>query len=149
MTRKLLVLAAVAVLPACSGIVPRIDTPLLRQDPAGPARPFAAADTPSLSEAEPVETGLASWYGGRHHGKKTASGEAFDMNALSAAHPSLPLGSTVLVTNLASGRSVRVRINDRFPGRPGVVIDLSSRAAAAIGIAELGRAPVALIPIDS
>ena len=148
MTRKLLVLAAVAVLPACTGLVPRIDTPLLRQDPAG-QRPFAAADTPSLTEAEPVETGLASWYGDRHHGRKTASGEAFDMHALSAAHPTLPLGSTVLVTNLASGRSVRVRINDRFPGRPGVVIDLSSRAAAAIGIAELGRAPVALIPIDS
>jgi rare lipoprotein A len=79
------------------------------------------------------ETGAASWYGQAHHGKKTASGESFDMYALTAAHRSLPLGTRVRVTNVANGRAVEVRINDRGPAIPGRIIDLSYGAARALG----------------
>ena len=66
-----------------------------------------------------VERGFASWYGPRFHGRLTANGERFDSRALTAAHPSLPLGTEVIVKNLETGRSVTLRVNDRFPGRPG------------------------------
>ena len=79
------------------------------------------------------QTGKASWYGDAHHGRKTASGETFDMNALTAAHRTLPLGTRVLVTNLANGRSVDVRINDRGPVVSDRIIDLSFAAARALG----------------
>jgi len=80
-----------------------------------------------------VQTGAASWYGQAHHGKKTASGEAFDMYALTAAHRSLPLGTRIRVTNVANGRAIDVRINDRGPAIPGRIIDLSYGAARALG----------------
>jgi rare lipoprotein A len=80
-----------------------------------------------------IETGKASWYGRFHHGKATASGERFDMNAMTAAHRTLPLGTHVRVTNLANGRSVDVRINDRGPAVADRVIDLSYAAARALG----------------
>ncbi len=79
------------------------------------------------------QTGKASWYGRRHHGRLTASGETYNMNALTAAHPTLPLGTRVLVTNLSNGRSVRVRINDRGPIIRGRIIDLSYGAARELG----------------
>ena len=91
-----------------------------------------------------AEEGLASWYGGRFQGRLTASGELFDTRQLTAAHKSLPFGTLVLVTNLENGRSVTVRINDRGPFVPGRVIDLSLAAAAAIGLAGRGVAPVRL-----
>ena len=94
------------------------------------------------------EIGLASWYGRPYHGRKTASGEIFDRNALTAAHASLPLGTNVEVTNLATGRSVTLRINDRFPGRPGYVIDVSQAAAARLGFEREGRARVSLKPVE-
>jgi rare lipoprotein A len=90
------------------------------------------------------ETGLASWYGGKFQGRRTASGEIFDTRLLTAAHRSLPFGARVLVTNLANGRSVTVRINDRGPFVAGRVIDLSLAAARAIGLAGRGLAPVRL-----
>jgi len=91
-----------------------------------------------------AEEGLASWYGGKFQGRRTASGELFDTRQLTAAHKSLPFGTLVLVTNLENGRSVTVRINDRGPFVPGRVIDLSLAAAAAIGLAGRGVAPVRL-----
>ena len=78
-----------------------------------------------------LETGIASWYGGRFHGRKTASGEAFDMHALTAAHPKLPFGSWVRVRNLLNGRSVDVRINDRGPYIKQRVIDRSKERGLA------------------
>jgi|UPI00039ED89E rare lipoprotein A (peptidoglycan hydrolase) len=75
------------------------------------------------------ETGMASWYGKRFHGGPTASGEKFDMNALTAAHTILPFNSIVTVTNIATGASVQVRINDRGPFTPDRVIDVSAAAA--------------------
>lgn len=88
--------------------------------------------------------GLASWYGREHHGKRTASGEFFDMEAFTAAHRSLPFGTWVRVTHLATGRAVTVRINDRGPWVGGRVIDLSRRAAHALGILGDGVARVRL-----
>uniref|UniRef100_A0A7C2GG83 Probable endolytic peptidoglycan transglycosylase RlpA n=1 Tax=Thermus islandicus TaxID=540988 RepID=A0A7C2GG83_9DEIN len=80
-----------------------------------------------------LQEGLAVWYGPGFHGKRTASGEVYDMHALTAAHPSLPFGTRVRVTNLKDGRSVVVRINDRGPFGGRYIIDLSYAAAKAIG----------------
>lgn len=77
--------------------------------------------------------GLAVWYGPGLHGRRTASGEVYDMHALTAAHPSLPFGTRVRVTNLKNGKSVVVRINDRGPFGGRYIIDLSYAAAKAIG----------------
>lgn len=88
------------------------------------------------------EVGPASWYGTDFHGRLTANGEVFDMNSLSAAHPTLPLPSYVRVTNLANRRSVVVRINDRGPYARNRVIDVSARAASVLGFKENGVAKV-------
>ena len=92
----------------------------------------------------PAQAGTASWYGPWHHGRRTANGERFDQNAMTAAHPTLPLGTLVRVTNLQNGRTVKVRINDRGPYARGRVIDLSKAAAAALGFKEQGITPVAI-----
>ncbi len=88
------------------------------------------------------QTGLASWYGSMFHGRRTASGERYDMNALTAAHRTLPLGACVRVTTLGRARSVVVRINDRGPFVHGRIIDLSYAAAEAIGVRTAGSLPV-------
>jgi rare lipoprotein A len=88
------------------------------------------------------ERGLASWYGRKFHAQKTAIGETYDMYAMTAAHPTLPLPSYARVTNLANARSVVVRVNDRGPFHPGRIIDLSYAAAYRLGIAEKGSAEV-------
>jgi rare lipoprotein A len=85
---------------------------------------------------------LASWYSPRLHGRKTASGERFDVEALTAAHRSLPLGTRVEVHNPANGQRVVVRINDRGPNVRGVMLDLSPRAAHILGLIERGRGKV-------
>jgi len=87
-------------------------------------------------------TGMASWYGTAFHGKKTANGEYFDMNRLTAAHPTLPLPSFVRVTNLANNRTIVVRINDRGPYARGRIIDLSRETARQLGFEHLGTARV-------
>ncbi|BBP74884.1 MULTISPECIES: septal ring lytic transglycosylase RlpA family protein [Pseudomonas] len=88
------------------------------------------------------ETGMASYYGARHHGKRTASGEPFDQHGLTAAHRQLPFGTRVKVTNLANDRSVVVRINDRGPHTRGRLIDLSREAAEQLGMLQSGTARV-------
>jgi rare lipoprotein A len=93
------------------------------------------------SSAGPARTN-ASWYGAEHHGKRTASGEPYDMHAMTAAHPTLPFGTRVVVTNLRNGRRVVVRINDRGPTIPGRGIDLSYAAARALGSVGAGVVPV-------
>jgi rare lipoprotein A len=102
-----------------------------------------AGETP---EATIGERGLASWYGPRFHGRRTASGARFDMNALTAAHPTLPFGTRVQVRNLATGRVVEVRINDRGPHLRLRIIDLSQAAARAIGLGH-GGAGVAQVSL--
>jgi len=91
-----------------------------------------------------VQTGEASWYGERHQGRRTASGEVYDMHRLTAAHPALPFGTLVLVTNLQNGRSVQVRVNDRGPTVAGRIIDLSYAAARALGAVAAGTIPVSV-----
>jgi rare lipoprotein A len=86
--------------------------------------------------------GVASWYGSAFQGRRTANGEVFDMHALSAAHPTLPLPSYVRVTNLTNHRSVVVRVNDRGPFAHGRVIDVSKRTAEMLGFVRIGRAKV-------
>ena len=89
-------------------------------------------------------SGAASWYGPQFHGRQTANGEIFDMDALTAAHPSLPFGTQVRVINEANGRSVVVRINDRGPFTGGREIDLSRSAAQQIGLLASGVGRVTL-----
>jgi rare lipoprotein A len=88
------------------------------------------------------KTGIASWYGSKFHGLKTANGEVFDMNAISAAHKTLPLPTYVKVTNLENGRSLALRVNDRGPFVHNRIIDLSRRAAELLGMKEKGIARV-------
>ena len=88
------------------------------------------------------QTGKASWYGPGFHGKKTSSGERFDMNTLSAAHRTLPIPSYARVTNLSNGKSVIVRINDRGPFHGNRVMDLSKAAAKELGFIHTGTANV-------
>lgn len=90
------------------------------------------------------EEGVASWYGPGFHGNATASGEVFDQYELTAAHPSLPLGTRVLVTNLENGRQVEVRVNDRGPFVKGRIVDLSYAAARVLAITQGGTARVRL-----
>ncbi len=78
-------------------------------------------------------TGIASWYGGKFHGRLTANGERYDMNAMTAAHKTLPFGTIVEVINLANGKKVRLRINDRGPFVKGRIIDVSRRGAEKLG----------------
>lgn len=93
---------------------------------------LAACATPRRVGGRYVEEGVASWYGPKFHGRRTASGEVFDMHRLTAAHPWLPFGTIVKVTNLENGLSVVVRINDRGPFVKGRIIDLSYAAAKKI-----------------
>ncbi|MGC9330032.1 MAG: septal ring lytic transglycosylase RlpA family protein [Candidatus Hinthialibacter sp.] len=89
-----------------------------------------------------VDTGTACWYGKQFHGKKTASGEKFNMNAMTAAHRTLPFGTKVRVTNLENRKSVVVRINDRGPFSKGRIIDVSRKAAQLLGFVNAGLARV-------
>jgi len=89
-----------------------------------------------------AETGLASWYGGKFHGRKTSSGEIYDMHQITAAHKTLPLGTWVEVLHLETGRTIQVRVNDRGPFVAGRISDLSYGAARMLGMVEEGVAPV-------
>lgn len=94
------------------------------------------------------QIGVASWYGPGFHGKLTANGEVYDMYAMTAAHKTLPLGSRVQVTNLSNGKKIIVRINDRGPFHGGRIIDLSKKAAKALGILKAGQTKVHVKTID-
>jgi rare lipoprotein A len=115
-------------------------------DSVAPAEAPATYTAPRYSLAEAFasyrQKGVASWYGKEFHGKRTSSGDPFDMYALTAAHPSLPIPSYVRVTNLANGRSAVVRVNDRGPYHPGRIIDLSYAAAYKLGFSDQGQANV-------
>lgn len=103
--------------------------------------PMLSPQIASAAKRAPI-IGAASWYGGKFHGRKTASGERYNKNALTAAHKSLPFGTKVRVTNQANGKSVVVRINDRGPYAGRRVIDLSRAAASAVGMLQAGVARV-------
>lgn len=106
--------------------------------------PYVAAGQTVVPQEDPDydQAGVASWYGEMFHGRKTANGEIYDMNALTAAHPTLPLPSYVKVTHLGNGRSLILRVNDRGPFKRNRIIDLSRRAAQLLGVKRNGTGPV-------
>lgn len=106
-------------------------------------QPATPPTAPAATSADAME-GLAAVYSDKLNGRKTAGGQVFRQNELTAAHPSLPFGTKVRVTNTKNNKSVEVRINDRGPTQAGRVIDLSSAAAAKIGIGKMASAPVKL-----
>jgi len=110
--------------------------------PSGPGTVVPFEPQPVVRPSRFVQTGVASWYGPGFHGKRTANGEIYDQNALTAAHQSLPLGTQVMVTNLENGQAIEVRINDRGPFVAGRIIDLSLAAAKSIGVYAPGTALV-------
>jgi rare lipoprotein A len=115
------------------------------------AQPPVATSSPADTEAEDAtkpagydQVGIASWYGGRHQGRRMASGTPFDTQALTAAHRFLPFGSVVLVENLANGRGIELRITDRGPYVQERIIDLSMAAARRLGLEQQGVGLVGL-----
>jgi len=122
-------------LSGCAGTVSR------RQSPARLAIPVPA-------HPQAGQLGVASWYGPGFHGNPTASGELYNQHALTAAHPTLPLGTQVQVTNLVNGKSVKVRINDRGPFVRGRAIDLSRGAAQKLGMVKPGISRVRINPLS-
>jgi rare lipoprotein A len=96
-----------------------------------------------------AETGTASFYGKGFHGRRAANGEIFDMNAMTAAHRSLPFGTRLQVTNMKNGRSVVVRIQDRGPYISGRVLDLSYGAARALDMVEIGLVKVRYAEVEA
>ena len=118
--------------------------PSAQSEPVQAGRPYQVRGVWYTPMYDPGydKVGVASWYGKRFHGRQTASGVPFDMNALSAAHRTLPFGTIVEVTNLANGRSVNLVINDRGPFVHGREIDVSHRAAGLLGFRSQGTVRV-------
>ncbi|MFA5520699.1 MAG: septal ring lytic transglycosylase RlpA family protein [Castellaniella sp.] len=120
--------------------VPRIETPATAN--LRPYAVFGRRYTPIGADQPLRQEGIASWYGRKFHGRKTANGERYDMYAMTAAHPTLPLPSYARVTHARNGQSIIVRINDRGPFHSGRIIDLSYVAAAKLGLIGPGSGPV-------
>lgn len=126
-----LALAIALLLAACGAVTDRPAPP----GPAPATRPPETSPPPARKPAAvDVHTGRASWYGRAHEGRLTASGERFDADAMTAAHRTLPFGTWLLVENVANGRTVKVRVNDRGPTLRGRVLDVSHAAARALGV---------------
>ncbi len=133
----------------CLAASPTTDNNIPITDSATTVVPSSVAPTNPVTPPEKMaqaakKGGKASWYGPGFHGRRTANGERFNQNDLTAAHRSLPFGTQVKVTNLRNGRSVVVRVNDRGPFSRGRIIDLSKAAARIIGVFQSGTAPVLL-----
>ncbi len=151
------VLALTLAVSGCAGVSQMSETRVDRYDVAYQEQPGDCRGAPPSYtvmgrsywvENMPVghsETGTASWYGRKFHGRKTASGEIFDMYQMSAAHKTLPMFSVVKVINLENGREVVVRINDRGPFVGERLIDLSYQAARKLGMLSAGVVPVQVV----
>jgi rare lipoprotein A len=111
------------------------------------AAPAAAARDRAVDRSGKTQTGVASYYGPHHAGKTTASGKPMRPNHLTAASPSLPLGTKAKVTNRETGKSVRVTVTDRGPYAKGRILDVSSKAAETLGMKDDGVAPVKVKPL--
>ncbi len=148
-------LVAAVILGACSPAPIYLSTPGQQSgredghagEKAAPARE-PGAESPSGEWTLLTSQGVASYYGKEFHGRKTANGERFDMNAMTAAHRSLPFGTVVRVTNPKNGKSVRVRINDRGPFVAGRDIDLSYAAAKAIDLLSVGPVKIEILHLQ-
>lgn len=154
--RLLVVAAALLLLVGCGGGKKRAKVRPPAPPPATTAsRPVPPIVVPKGAKPILVEHGLASWYGGPYHNRKAANGEIYDMNAMTAAHRTLPLNSVIRVTNPKNGKSVIVRVTDRGPFIEGRILDLSRAAAIEIETWRAGVAPVKIEvlatpkPIDS
>ena len=132
--------------PANLAAVPDAEPRVEAIRPGGPNRPYEVLGqnyAPMTQDRAVTERGLASWYGRKFHGRRTASGEVYDMYAMTAAHKTLPIPSYARVRNPANGREVIVRVNDRGPFHAGRIVDLSYTAALRLGVLG-GVAPVEL-----
>ncbi len=127
--------------------VPR-DEPLARYGNHSPYSVLGKTYTVLPSSKDYHERGIASWYGSKFHGRRTSSGEVYDMHLATAAHRSLPLPTYVEVTNLDNGRKMIVKVNDRGPFHAGRIIDLSYAAAIRLGVDKTGTARVDVRAID-
>jgi rare lipoprotein A (peptidoglycan hydrolase) len=125
-------------------LLPGCALPIGRRETLPPpvVAPQVKEEMPNAEGLKVEQVGNASWYGPAQDGKETASGETFDQKKLTAAHPTLPLGTKAVVTNLETGKSVEVTINDRGPHVKGRKIDLSRAAARQIGMSKKGVAKV-------
>ncbi|WP_174945178.1 septal ring lytic transglycosylase RlpA family protein [Burkholderia lata] len=152
--------AVVAILSGCTQVPVAQDSgeQALTEMPAGENEPEMVRSDADAQELQQVQLpasavfrqqGIASWYGKSFNGHRTASGERFDMNAMTAAHRTLPLGSYVRVTLARTGKSVIVRINDRGPFTHHRIIDLSYAAASVLGIQRSGAGLVAITLLRS
>jgi rare lipoprotein A len=133
----------------CAMLQRPTDTPPPAETPIEPVPAQPETAKPPTKKTPPGEAklpqiGEASWYGAQHQGKRTASGEIFNQELFTAAHRTLPFGSKIKVTNLANGKSVEVKINDRGPFREDRIIDLSQAAAKALEFLQSGQATVRL-----
>jgi rare lipoprotein A len=152
--RRLAICFGLLLFHGCALLQRPAETVAPSETPAQPAAPKtsggvqpAPSQPTAKSPAVPAklpQTGEASWYGAQHQGKQTASGTIYDQAGLTAAHPSLPFGSKIKVTNLANGKSVEVEITDRGPFVGNRIIDLSQAAAKALEMKESGTATVRL-----
>jgi rare lipoprotein A len=140
MLRTVLLIVFTAIFAACA----EKNVPLVHETPdvVAPPVPAAKPASPPVKDWIYRETGVAAWHGKDLQGKRTASGETFDMNALSAAHRTLPLGTSLRVTNLENLKSIIVRITDRGPLEKSRVLDLSYGAARELDFVSLGTARV-------
>jgi rare lipoprotein A len=127
-------------------LAPALRPPANDAPPAAAAKPRPKSDWPRASRA--ARTGMASYYHDWFQGKTTANGDVYDRNAMTAAHPSLPLGTRVRVTNLRNKRSVELLINDRLPAHHGRLVDVSRMAAGKLGMLKSGLAKVKLEIIE-
>jgi rare lipoprotein A len=109
---------------------------------------YARSDSNTSKSRKWIQVGRASWYGRQFQGHRTASGEAFDLNLLTCAHRTLPIGTLLRVTNLSNRRSVMVRVNDRGPVPTGRIVDLSYGAARSLGFNRKGSVRVRLERVD-
>lgn len=110
--------------------------------PAASKTPAHSATPKSRSSQHWYQVGIASWYGSHFQGRTTAAGESYDMNQLTCAHPTLPMGTWLRVTNLHNRKSTYVRVNDRGPVVDGRIVDLSYAAAHVIGLSGVGRVKI-------
>jgi rare lipoprotein A len=140
-----------SLLPAmCLGLLLSHGCAMLQRPPAStettaqPETPKPPIKQTPAEQGKLPQTGGASWYGAQHQGERTASGEIFDQGLFTAAHRTLPFGSKIKVTNLANGKSVEVKINDRGPFAEDRIIDVSQAAAKALEMLQSGKTTVRL-----
>ena len=150
--QQIVILVFIAIIAGCAAPRPAGPPPPGYYTKKGTQKPYKIDGkwyTPLDSAYNFEQTGIASWYGSKWHGRKTSTGESYDMYAMTAAHKTLPMGTYVRVTRQDNGKNVIVKINDRGPFVEGRIIDLSYKAASELGITEKGIARVKLVALGS